>query len=50
MTREQSAMLAAVLPNPKQWNPAKPGPTLRRRQLRILRRARDADFPQHLLR
>jgi monofunctional biosynthetic peptidoglycan transglycosylase len=50
LTREQSAMLAAVLPNPKGWNPAKPGPTLRRRQQRILRREREADFPQHLLR
>ena len=50
LTREQSAMLAAVLPNPKQWNPAKPGPTLRRRQQRILRRERDAHFPQYLLR
>jgi monofunctional biosynthetic peptidoglycan transglycosylase len=50
LTREQSAMLAAVLPNPKAWNPAKPGPTLRRRQQRILRRERHAEFPQHLLR
>jgi monofunctional biosynthetic peptidoglycan transglycosylase len=24
LTREQSALLAAVLPNPKGWNPAKP--------------------------
>ena len=50
LTREQSAVIAAVLPNPKGWNPAKPGPTLRRRQQRILRREQDADFPQDLLR
>ena len=31
LTREQSAMLAAVLPNPKGWNPAQPGVALRRR-------------------
>jgi monofunctional biosynthetic peptidoglycan transglycosylase len=50
LTRDQSAMLASVLPNPKQWDPAKPGPTLRRRQQRILRREREAEFPHHLLR
>jgi monofunctional biosynthetic peptidoglycan transglycosylase len=50
LTREQSAMLAAVLPNPKGWSPTKPGPTLRVRQRRILRRERNTDFPEHLLR
>ena len=50
LTREQSAMLAAVLPNPKRWNPTKPGPTLRRRQQRILQREQNADFPENLLR
>ena len=50
LTREQSAMIAAVLPNPKGWNPTNPGPTLRRRQQRILRREQNADFPQDLLR
>jgi monofunctional biosynthetic peptidoglycan transglycosylase len=50
LTREQSAMLAAVLPNPKRWNPTKPGPALMRRQRRILQREQNADFPQHLLR
>jgi monofunctional biosynthetic peptidoglycan transglycosylase len=50
LTREQSAMLAAVLPNPKGWDPAKPGPMLRWRQQRILRRERDAKFPEKLLR
>ncbi|MGI8891556.1 MAG: monofunctional biosynthetic peptidoglycan transglycosylase [Chthoniobacterales bacterium] len=50
LTREQSAMLAAVLPNPKRWNPARPGRALRRRQQRILRREQEARFPANLLR
>jgi monofunctional biosynthetic peptidoglycan transglycosylase len=50
LTREQSAMLAAVLPNPRGWNPTKPGPTLRRRQRRILQREQNAHFPEQLLR
>jgi monofunctional biosynthetic peptidoglycan transglycosylase len=50
LTREQSAMLAAVLPNPTGWDPATPGPMLRWRQQRILRRERNADFPEKLVR
>jgi monofunctional biosynthetic peptidoglycan transglycosylase len=50
LTREQSAMLAAVLPNPKGWDPTKPGVTLRFRQQLILRRERTARFPAKLLR
>ena len=50
LTREQSAALAAVLPNPKGWNPTRPGATLRRRQRRILQREQAADFPRELLR
>jgi monofunctional biosynthetic peptidoglycan transglycosylase len=50
LTREQSAMLAAVLPNPKGWDPTKPGRMLRWRQRRILRREQDANFPEQLLR
>ncbi len=50
LTREQSALLAAVLPNPKGWNPAQPGVTLRRRQQRILQREQRARFPERLLR
>src|SRR5438309_10690679 len=50
LTREQSAMLAAVLPNPKGWDPTKPGRTLRWRQRRILQRERNANFPEKLLR
>ena len=50
LTREQSAMLAAVLPNPKGWDPTKPGRMLRWRQQRILQRERNANFPEKLLR
>jgi monofunctional glycosyltransferase len=50
LTREQSAMLAAVLPNPKGWDPTKPGRMLRWRQRRILRREQNAHFPEKLLR
>ena len=50
LTREQSAMLAALLPNPKHWDPTKPGGTLRWRQRRILQRERNANFPERLLR
>lgn len=50
LTREQSALLAAVLPNPKGWNPARPGPTLRRRKERILLREQSAHFPEKFLR
>ena len=49
LTREQSAMLAAVLPNPKGWDPAHPGPVLRWRQQYILRRERTAHFPDRML-
>ena len=50
LTREQSAMLAAVLPNPKGWDPTKPGITLRWRQRLILHREQKARFPARLLR
>jgi monofunctional biosynthetic peptidoglycan transglycosylase len=50
LTLEQSAMLAAVLPNPKGWDPTNPGPMLRWRQQRILRREQSAHFPEKLLR
>jgi monofunctional biosynthetic peptidoglycan transglycosylase len=50
LTREQSAMLAAVLPNPKGWDPTKPGGKLRWRQRHILLSERNANFPERLLR
>jgi monofunctional biosynthetic peptidoglycan transglycosylase len=50
LTREQSAMLAAVLPNPKGWDPTNPSRMLRWRQQRILQREQHANFPEQLLR
>jgi monofunctional biosynthetic peptidoglycan transglycosylase len=50
LTREQSAMLAAILPNPKGWDPTSPSGKLRWRQQRILQRERYANFPEKLLR
>ena len=50
LTREQSAILAAVLPNPKGWDPGRPSAVLRWRQQRILQRERNAHFPARLLR
>lgn len=50
LTREQSALLAAVLPNPKGWDTTRPGMTLRWRQLRILQREKNAHFPAKLVR
>jgi monofunctional glycosyltransferase len=50
LTREQSAMLVAVLPNPKGWDPRNPGMTLRWRQQLILRRERTVRFPVKMLR
>jgi monofunctional biosynthetic peptidoglycan transglycosylase len=49
LTREQSAMLAAVLPNPKGWDPRNPGAILRWRQQHILRREQNARFPAKLI-
>jgi monofunctional glycosyltransferase len=49
LTREQSAMLAAVLPNPKGWDPKNPSMTLRWRQQLILRREAKVRFPAKML-
>lgn len=49
LTREQSAMLAAVLPNPKRWDPRNPGMRLRWRQQLILRREEKVRFPAKLI-
>jgi monofunctional biosynthetic peptidoglycan transglycosylase len=37
LDREQSAMLAALLPNPRVWNPRAPTPALRARQAHLLK-------------
>lgn len=45
----QMAMLAAVMPNPKEWDPRKPTARLRSRQQRVLRLERAASFPEKSL-
>ncbi|NQU14581.1 MAG: monofunctional biosynthetic peptidoglycan transglycosylase [Desulfobacteraceae bacterium] len=37
LTRDQAALLTAILPSPHRWSPTKPNTQLRRRQGRILR-------------
>ena len=48
--REQIALLAAMLPNPRVWDPRKPSGDLERREVKILRQQRDVRFPGELLR
>jgi monofunctional biosynthetic peptidoglycan transglycosylase len=50
LTNAQMAMLAAVLPNPKEWNPLRPTARVLQRQRRVLRLARMSDFPGRDLR
>lgn len=45
LSRVQCAMLAALLPAPRAWDPHRPSPKLARRHARILRSARDAKIP-----
>lgn len=45
LTNSRMAMLAAILPNPKEWNPVNPSPRVLQRQQRVLRLAAGADFP-----
>lgn len=45
LTHGQMALLAAVLPNPKGWNPANPSPRLLQRQRRVIRLASNSRFP-----
>ncbi len=41
MTDRQAALLAAVLPNPREWNAGKPGPYVKQRASDLQQRARD---------
>lgn len=50
MTRSQMALLAAVMPNPKEWSAARPSPRVLQRQRRVLDLERRADFPEGKLR
>jgi monofunctional biosynthetic peptidoglycan transglycosylase len=45
LSNSQMSMLAAILPNPKEWNPLKPSARVLKRQLRVQRLAAAADFP-----
>jgi monofunctional biosynthetic peptidoglycan transglycosylase len=46
LTRAQMAMLAAILPNPKEWSPVKPSARVLQRQRRVLRLEQAARFPE----
>jgi monofunctional biosynthetic peptidoglycan transglycosylase len=43
--RDQCAMLAALLPNPRVWNPTRPTPLLTARCAKILRQEKQVAFP-----
>jgi monofunctional glycosyltransferase len=45
LTREQAALLVAILPNPKQWNPLQPNERVLQRKATILERAEFARLP-----
>jgi monofunctional biosynthetic peptidoglycan transglycosylase len=40
LTQRQAALIAAVLPNPRRWSPAKPTPYINKRQQQIIRNMR----------
>ncbi len=46
LTREQCAMLAALLPAPRVWNPREPSPRLSARCAKLLRQEKQVSFPQ----
>jgi len=50
LSAPQLAMLAAMLPNPKEWSPLHPSASLLRRQRRVERLERVAHFPDNELR
>jgi monofunctional biosynthetic peptidoglycan transglycosylase len=45
LSREQCAALAAILPNPREWNPHNPSPRLAKRIAKILLQEKQARFP-----
>lgn len=49
LSHGQMALLAAVLPNPKGWDPANPSPRLLQRKQRVIRLASNAQFPTRQL-
>ena len=46
LTREQCAMLAALLPAPRTWNPRAPSPRLSARCAKLLRQEKQVAFPE----
>ncbi len=50
LTRSQMSLLAAVMPNPKEWSPVHPSARVLQRQRRVQRLEREADFPERKLR
>jgi monofunctional biosynthetic peptidoglycan transglycosylase len=50
LDRAQSAALAALLPNPRKWNPREPSPKLAARIAKILRQEKQVAFPLASLR
>ncbi len=46
LTREQCAMLAALLPAPRVWQPRAPSPRLSARCAKLLRQERQVSFPE----
>ena len=46
LTREQCAMLAALLPAPRVWNPRAPSPRLSARCAKLLHQERQVSFPE----
>lgn len=49
LSRNEAAMLAAMLPYPRGWNPKKPSPRLRGRYAMVLRKMRYSRFPAEKL-
>lgn len=48
LSKRESALIAAVLPNPIKWSPAKPNAYIQRREYRILRAMRYVGKPNYL--
>jgi monofunctional biosynthetic peptidoglycan transglycosylase len=48
LSKRESALIAAVLPNPIRWTPANPNAYIQRRQYRILRAMRYIGKPEYL--
>lgn len=48
LSKRESALIAAVLPNPIKWSPANPNAYIQRREYRILRAMRYVGKPEYL--